>query len=631
MVVLLHTAGMSTSTPRRSGGRTLIDLDPGQLKWILLARESTLRERQLDHQLTDLRDRVASIGGTIDREIPENAVSAFKRQRVQLPDGTFGFRVVRPEWEKILTALRRGECNALMVPDIDRATRDPRTLEDLIDAVELYGLYVASLTGNIDLTTDAGISAARGLVNQRNQESRNTARRVIDGQRHAAMKGGNHGGKNRPFGWRKDRVHLSKREAEHIRREIPRILAGVRPITVAREWNERRIPTVNGSQWHAATIKNIFTGPRIAGYVVYRGEILYGPDGKPVKGQWEPILTEEEYEAVTAKWKPTSRIPSRLGAIGRGMGTYYLLSPFLRCGKCNSRMLGGRRNTKNGPVEFYRCPAKGQGGCGSLSRLAAPVNEYIKALVIAEQQKIEFRKLEDLPPWPKAQELADLQARIDESTRRYEKGQLSSERYWPSLARMEADEAELKRERRQYEGQQQRRMRAVANLAEEWDKPDFTMEQKQAAIGATLTAVIIKPVGRGSPVPPGPHSAGIPGKRHGGITKPGNKRDPGGTIPAGVTFLSYPLSLLRRHLRCPGSRSARPFFAHSSDRGGAFLSCSSAHSSGVGIITFSPVFGFFLRFAVVASPPLGHGAGRAVPSGTLGVRPLVRPVVRVRA
>jgi hypothetical protein len=47
------------------------------------------REGQFDHQLTDLRARVASIGGTIDREIPENAVSAFKRQRVELPDGTF--------------------------------------------------------------------------------------------------------------------------------------------------------------------------------------------------------------------------------------------------------------------------------------------------------------------------------------------------------------------------------------------------------------------------------------------------------------------------------------------------------------------------------------------------------------
>ena len=65
-----------------------------------------------------------------------------------------------------------------------------------------------------------------------------------------------------------------------------------------------------------------------------------------------------------------------------------------------------------------------------------------------------------------------------------------------------------------------------------------------------------------------------------------------------------------RHHRCRDSRSARPFFAHSSDRGGAFFSCSSAHSSGVGIITFSPVFGLFSRLVVVASPPLAHGPRR---------------------
>ena len=71
-----------------------------------------------------------------------------------------------------------------------------------------------------------------------------------------------------------------------------------------------------------------------------------------------------------------------------------------------------------------------------------------------------------------------------------------------SLARKEAREAELKRERRQYEGRQQQRRHAVANLAEEWDKPDFTMEQKQAAMAETLAAVIIKPVGRGIPFHP---------------------------------------------------------------------------------------------------------------------------------
>jgi DNA invertase Pin-like site-specific DNA recombinase len=490
---------MSTSAQRRVGGRTLIDHDPDQLVWVLLARESTDRERQLDHQLVDLRARVAEIGGRIDREIPENDSSAFKRRRVQLPDGTYGYRVVRPEWEKVLTALRRGECNALMVPDIDRAMRDPRTLEDLIDTVEMYGVYVASLTGNIDLTTDAGINSARSLVNQRNQESRNTARRVVDGKRRVAMAGGKHGGPLRPYGWRKDREHINKREAGHIRREVPRILAGVSPLTLAKEWNKRGIPTVTGAVWRSATIRNMYLSPRMCGWVLYRGEILYGTDGKPARGQWEPILTEDERNAVVAKWGRRAGQPkARLGAIGRGYRTIYLLSPFVRCGKCGARMTGAIQRNRQGELEeHYRCPAKGQGGCGGVGRKAEPVNTYIKALVIAEQQKVEFRKIEDLQPWQKSQELTGLQKRINDQQRNFEMGNISAERHFPALARMEAAEGELKRERRQYEGRQQAQRRTVANLAEEWNKSDFTMEQKQTAIAQTLTAVIIKPAGKG--------------------------------------------------------------------------------------------------------------------------------------
>ena len=490
---------MATSSQRRIGGRTLINQDPDQLVWALLARESTDRERQLDHQLADLRTRVAEIGGRIDREIPENDSSAFKRKRVQLPDGTYGYRVIRPEWEKILTALRRGECNALMVPDIDRAMRDPRTLEDLIDTVEMYGVYVASLTGNIDLTTDSGINSARSLVNQRNQESRNTARRVVDGKRRAAMEGGKHGGPLRSFGWRKDREHINKREAAHIRREVPRILAGVSSLTLANEWNARGIPTVTGVEWRATTVQNMYLRPRMCGMVTYRGEILDGPDGKPARGQWEPILTDDEYNGVVAKWGPKQgQQKSRLGAKGRGYRTIYLLSPFVRCGKCRARMIGApRRNHRGELEESYRCPGKGQVGCGGVVRIAKPVNAYIKALVIAEQQKIEFRKLEDLPPWPKAQELVDLQQRINDQQRNYERGNITAGRHFPSLARMEATEADLKTEQRRYDGQQKARRHAVANLADEWDKPDFTMEQKQAAIAETLSAVIIKPAGKG--------------------------------------------------------------------------------------------------------------------------------------
>jgi DNA invertase Pin-like site-specific DNA recombinase len=427
-------------------------------------------------------------------------VSSFKRQRVELPDGTYGYRVVRPDWETILTALRRGECNALAVVDIDRATRDPRILEDLIDVVELYGVYVVSMTGNIDLSTDAGVSAARTLVNQRNAESRNTSRRVIDGKRRAAHAGKKHGGPNRSFGWRKDRLSLNKRESAHIRQAVPRIKGGLSPLTLAREWNDRKIPTVTGAPWRSGTVRNIFINPRMCGMVVYRGQILRDESGAPVRGRWEPILTDEEHADVVRAWGPAEQSEhSRVTGKGRGYRTKHLLSPFVRCGKCNSRMVGsGRRDPRSGVlVETYRCPTSGQGGCGGIARVAAPVDAYITALVIAEHQRIESLKVEDLPPWPKENELADLERRIEESTRQYESGQYSAERYFPSLARMETALANLRREQRKYMSRQDARKNVIANLAEEWKKPSFTMEQKQAAIAQSLTAVVIGPASKG--------------------------------------------------------------------------------------------------------------------------------------
>lgn len=491
---------MSTSSPRRAGGRTLIEVDPAKLVWILSARESSDREAQVGHQLKDLRAFVAGIGGTVLREVPENKVSSFKRKRVLLDDGTYGYRVVRPRWEEILTDLRKGTANALASPDIDRAMRDPRMLEDLIDVVEMYGVYVKSITGNIDLTTDNGISAARTLVNQRNQESRNTSRRVMIGQRHAAEEGGNHGGPLRSFGWRKDRVTLNKREAAHVRREIPRIVAGVSSLTLAREWNKRGIPTVTGKPWRSGTIRNMFLRPRMAGMVVYQGEALHGPDGKPVRGKWEPIMTDAQYESVKAAWNRDSDAPvSRLGAVGRGYRTNYLLSPFVRCGRCNARMVGeSRRDPKTGEtVRNYRCPAKGQGGCGGMLRRAAKVDDYVTAAVLKEHRKISLREVEELPPWPGESELTRLQARMDESTRQYEAGNNPADLHFPSLARMEAARAKLRREQARYNRARDTRRVGIANLAEEWEKSDFTMEQKQAAIAESVTAVIILPAGKG--------------------------------------------------------------------------------------------------------------------------------------
>ncbi|MGW7533447.1 recombinase family protein [Amycolatopsis sp. NPDC054798] len=494
---------MGATQPLRERGRTLIDIDPDQLVWVLLGRESRESgedDEQVNYQLSDLREFVDGIGGRVELEVRESNVSSSKRRRVMLPDGTYGYRVVRPDLEAALTKLRRGEANALAGTDIDRITRDPRILEDLIDAVELYGIYVRSMTGNIDLTTDAGISAARSLVSQRNDESRNTSRRVVDGKRKAARKGQHNGGRMRPWGWRKDRIKLNKRESGHIRAALPRIRKGLTALTLANEWNKRKIPTVTGKPWRAATIRNMFIRPRMCGKVVYRGEIMKDAKGKPVRGRWEPILTDDEYAEVVRAWGPREpQDHSRLGGKGRGYRTIYLLSPFVRCGKCRARMLGAPRRNRRGEMEIcYRCPGKGQGGCGGVTRIAHLVDAYVTELVIAEQEKIQFQKFEELPPWPKQAELDAALKRIADSTAEYEAGRYSAENYFPSLSRMEAQVAELRRESRKYERRRDSRRAVVADLRAEWDKPDFTIEMKQAAIAKSLVAVVIEPAGKGA-------------------------------------------------------------------------------------------------------------------------------------
>lgn len=88
--------------------------------------------------------------------------------------------------------------------------------------------------------------------------------------------------------------------------------------------------------------------------------------------------------------------------------------------------------------------------------------------------------------------------RIAESTRRYEAGAYPAEDYFPSLSRMEAARADLRREQSRYAKRQDARQAAFANLAEEWDKPSFAMELKQAAISKSLSAVVIAPAGKGA-------------------------------------------------------------------------------------------------------------------------------------
>ncbi|WP_460946381.1 recombinase family protein [Okibacterium endophyticum] len=112
--------------------------------------------------------------------------------------------MIRPQFRAMLKHLADSQAQVVVAYDLDRAVRDPRGLEDLIDAKVLGGFTVRSVTGSLRLDTDSDVAMTRVLVAMANKPSADTARRVARAAKQQAIEGAWHGGKV-PFGHRGER------------------------------------------------------------------------------------------------------------------------------------------------------------------------------------------------------------------------------------------------------------------------------------------------------------------------------------------------------------------------------------------------------------------------------------------
>src|SRR5690625_4750596 len=158
-------------------------------------------ERGVDRQEADCRAYATAHSWEVAAVFRENGSSAFKPRTITLPSGERVLRVVRPQFRAMLKHLTDGQAQVMIAYDLDRAVRDPRDLEDLIDAKVLGGFAVRSVTGSLRLDTDSDVAMARVLVAMANKSSADTARRVVRAAKQQAVEGAWHGGRV-PFGYR---------------------------------------------------------------------------------------------------------------------------------------------------------------------------------------------------------------------------------------------------------------------------------------------------------------------------------------------------------------------------------------------------------------------------------------------
>lgn len=351
---------------------------------VVPAKRREAISKGIGRQEEDGRALAARLGWTITKVIIEDDTSAFKRRKVQLPDGTTGLRTVRPGFREAIDLLTSGANDGLIADDLDRVARDPRDLEDLIDVVEgrTPNIPVTSVTGSLRLDSDAGIAMARIMCTIANKSSRDTARRVARKHLELAAEGKPGGGGFRPYGFTANSRTPIKAEADVVQEIAARVLGdwdgwtaerrskidpkvGEALTSIANDLNRRSIPTATGVPWSDRSVRSVVSKASVAGLRAHRGEVV----GKAV---WPAILEPARWEQVVARLTGRNRVVD--------LTLQRWLTGVFRCSLCRFMLIGGQ-GSKGRDTARYWC-ATPEGGCGKIAVKASLAEGEIERQIL---------------------------------------------------------------------------------------------------------------------------------------------------------------------------------------------------------------------------------------------------------
>lgn len=321
----------------------------------------------VDRQEADCRELAARLGLEVTRLFIDNDVSAYGGK-------------LRASYNEMLSLIQSGEVDAVICWDSDRLHRQPRELENYIDACRQGGATTYAVkTGEIDLSTAAGMAIARTLGAWARYESDHKSDRLKRAKQQAREQGKFHGGAI-PYGW--DIVDkmpvINPEQAKAVKMACDMVLAGQSIAAIIREFQSRGIKTARGGdKWNHASLREVILRPKIAGLREVDGDLVADPG-------YQAIVDEEVWLGVRAVLSDPSR---RLSFDNRNK---WLLSGIATC-ECGSTVkVGATRDHRGGRRAVYRCKIDGP---GHVNRQAAQVE-----MVVNTRMQLLFSVMETSAP-----------------------------------------------------------------------------------------------------------------------------------------------------------------------------------------------------------------------------------------
>lgn len=306
-------------------------------------------------QEEDCRELADQKGWQVTEVFKDNDVSATRTKS-------------RPQYQRLVKAIEAGRIGGIIVYDVDRLTRTPRELEDVIDWADRHQLHLASVGGDVDLATPQGRMTARIKGTVAKHEADQQSSRITRKMRQLREDGRYLGTK--PYGWdwtlnsdgtKGKGLVINPFEAAVVKECAQRALRGEACHAIAQDLNKRGISTMkNGRGWTSSHIRRMIMRPINAGFMVHKG-VEY-------PGKWPQILTRNHHDRLVAILTDRTRV------VNRGTPNRYLLSGLIRCDLCGQPMrrnIGSKTNRSytmaDGTVktyeyervEVYRCVPPG--------------------------------------------------------------------------------------------------------------------------------------------------------------------------------------------------------------------------------------------------------------------------------
>lgn len=305
--------------------------------------------------------------------------------QIYIDEGISGKNIIeRPAINQMITDIKNGKVNNVLVFKIDRLTRNTADLIYLVNLFNQYNCEFNSLSESIDTQTAAGRMFIKIIGIFAEFERENIIERTKVGFERKVREGYTLATRVPSYGYDRrigEKVQTINPSEAIIVREVFEMFTNQHMsfLEIAQNLNARNIPTKENAVWHSRTIKNMLTNCNYVGKVRYATK-----DEKrnfETTGAHEPIISAELYDETQNLIKKIS-----VKSYTKRPKEDNYFSGVLYCSECGARLVthGDYKKDKNGNVfsdSGYRCSnyikKLCKTGCVSQKNIEQAFKEYI--------------------------------------------------------------------------------------------------------------------------------------------------------------------------------------------------------------------------------------------------------------